>query len=184
MAGKDDEDKQESPLSPEERIEKLEKGKKLSSILIYALLFLCVVQFAGLGFLFATTGKDPRIEENTVNVATLDAKVLELQKADNKAQQILLQNDILKTKLDQVLAEANIHNYANLRSTMVDQEVSYMKFIQALEQGMYEISRMVRGSRTWYEVYKEELDKITQGSEARIAKIEGQGPMVPEKAEP
>lgn len=185
MAAKDDnEENGESQLTPEERIAKLEKGKKLSTILVFVLLFFSVLQFAGLGVLFVLSGKDPKTQENTVLLATLDAKVLELQKQDNKANQIMLQNEILETKLDKIIAEANIHNYATLRSSMIDQEINNMRFLEALQRGMYELSRMVRGSRTWYEVYKEELDLLIASSEARIAKIEGQGPKVPERVDP
>lgn len=185
MAERDDnEEETKGTLSPEERISKLEKNKSRSLIIIAALLFFSLIQFAGIGYLLIKSGKDPKIEENTVQLATLDARVLELQKAGDEAKQIMLQNELLKAKLDKVLEQASIHNYAKLRSTMVDQEISYMKFIEALQQGMYELSRMVRGSRTWFEVYKEELDKVLTESEVRIAKIEGEGPMVPSKAEP
>lgn len=175
---------QKPQLSPEERIAKLEKSKTISLILVVFLIILSVFQFAGIGYLLMTSAKDPQIETNTVQLATLDAKILELQKTDDKGEQIFLQNETLKIQIDKLLQDANIHNYAKLRSTMVDQEISYLQFLEALQQGMYELSRMVRGSRTWYEVYKEELDAVIEDSEARISKLEGTGPMVPGRAEP
>ncbi len=185
MAESEEKTEEQKPqLSPEERIAKLEKGKTLSLILIIVLLVFSIVQFAGIGYLMVSVSKDPKIEENTVQLATLDAKLLELQKSQNKAEQIVLQNEVLKTQMDKLLQQANVHNYAKLRSTMVDQEISYLQFLEALQQGMYELSRMVRGSRTWYEVYKEELDAVIEDGEARIAKIEGNSPMVPSKAQP
>ena len=50
---------------------------------------------------------------------------------------------------------------------MVGQEASYQQFITALQQGMYDISRMVKGSRTWYEVYKEDLNLVIRDSKER-----------------
>lgn len=171
-------------LSPEERIAKLEKGKLLRLILIIVLIIFSIIQFAGIGYLLATSAKDPRVGTNTVQLATLDAKVIELQKTSNEAKKIILQNEVIKIQMEKLLKDANIHNYARLRSTMVDQEISNLQFLEALKQGMYELSRMVRGSRTWYEVYKEELDILIEDSDARIAKIEGEGPLVQSKAAP
>lgn len=171
-------------LSPEQRITKLEKGKLISLILIIVLVIFSLLQFAGIGYLLMTSAKDPRIETNTVQLATLDAKILEIQKTSNEATKILLQNEVIKGQLEQLLKDANIHNYARLRIAMVDQEISHIQFLEALKQGMFELSRMVRGSRTWYEVYKEELDAVIADSEARLAKIESEAPMIQSKAAP
>lgn len=171
-------------LSPEERIAKLEKGKLLRLISISLLVTFSIVQFAAIGYLLATTSTDPRIATNTVDIATAEAKILELQKTSNEATKIILQNEVIKGQMEKLLEDANIHNYARLRATIVDQEISNLQFLEALKQGMYELSRMVRGSRTWYEVYKEQLDIVIEDSEARVAKIEAEEPMVPSKATP
>ncbi|OMH38299.1 hypothetical protein [Motiliproteus sp. MSK22-1] len=175
MAGKEqDEERDEGKpsLSPEERIAKLEKGKTLSLILIIVLFVFSTLQLAGIGYLLMAPS-DTRPGENAAKLAMFEEKFLEIQKEHRESQKLYLQSKLLQEKLDKVLAEANTHNYANLRVLLAAQEQSYGDFIRSLQQGMYEISRMVRGSRTWYEVYKEDLDKILQASDARKAAIEG-----------
>ena len=175
MAGKEQDDERDegkSNLSPEERIAKLEKGKMLSLTLIIVLFVFSILQLAGIGYLLMAPS-DTRPGENTAKLAAFEEKFLEIQKEHRESQKLYLQSKLLQGKLDKVLAEANTNNYATLRVMLAAQEQSYSDFIRSLQQGMYELSRMVRGSRTWYEVYKEDLDKILQGSDARKAAIEG-----------
>jgi hypothetical protein len=168
----DDEDIDDSTpgLSPEERISKLEKGKTLHLIVIILLAVFSITQMAGIGYLMISSPVSD-IEANKSEFAALNAQVFELEKAQNKTDQLIIRNKALEEKIDRVLAEANIDNFANLRSMLASQEENHAEFIIALEQGMYELSRMVRGSRTWYEVYKEELDKVVEDSKARSAKL-------------
>jgi len=174
MADKDRDEEgeaQEVSLSPEQRIAKLEKGKLISLILIILLMVFSILQMAAIGYLL-TVPTDERPAENVLKIAEFENKLLAMDDIQREAQKTYLQSQVIQSKIDKVLAEADIHNYANMRKILVEQEQNYGNFIRSLQQGMYEISRMVRGSRTWYEVYKEELDIILQGSSARLTKLE------------
>ncbi len=169
---RDDDRGEETPsLTPEQRIAKLEKGRTLSLVLIVVLAVLSIVELAGLGYLMMAPD-DQRPGQNVTRITSIEESVRELQTAQSQAQQLVLQSQLLQAKLDQVLTEADINNFANLRKILSDQERSYSNFIRTLQQGMYEISHMVRGSRTWYEVYKEDLDKILQTSSGRLTRLE------------
>lgn len=171
----DDKEESSPQLSPEERIAQLEKSKKLSWILIIVLAVFSLAQTGGLAFLLLQPA-DNRAAENSVTLAALDAEVVELQKQQNEAERLILQNQLLETKLDEVLANANIDNYRTLRLLFIEQEKNHVQFLAALQRGMYELSRMVRGSRTWFDVYKEELDLIMEQSRHRIEELQQPNP--------
>ncbi|MCW8885482.1 MAG: hypothetical protein OQK12_09545 [Motiliproteus sp.] len=184
MAEKDrdeEQDEGQSPLTPEQRIAKLEKSKTLSLILIVVLAVFSITSLAGIGYLFMSSGDD-RPGQNQAKITAMDAKLLEMEKIVNEGKGLYLQSQLLQAKTEQLLSEADINNFANLRQILAEQEQNYSQFIRTLEQGMYELSRMVRGSRTWYDVYKEDLDKILKKSSDRTNRLEGMKPIQPKQA--
>jgi hypothetical protein len=47
---------------------------------------------------------------------------------------------------------------ATFQQTMIEQEQSYQEFLSALKLGMFDLAKMVQGSRTWLDVYNDRLD--------------------------
>ncbi|MGK0404967.1 MAG: hypothetical protein ACJAR6_000336 [Oleispira sp.] len=47
---------------------------------------------------------------------------------------------------------------ATFQQTMIEQERSYQDFLSALKMGMFDLAKMVQGSRTWLDVYNDRLD--------------------------
>jgi hypothetical protein len=47
---------------------------------------------------------------------------------------------------------------ATFQQTMIEQERSYQEFLSALKMGMFDLAKMVQGSRTWLDVYNDRLD--------------------------
>ncbi|MEH6627629.1 MAG: hypothetical protein V7739_14390 [Motiliproteus sp.] len=172
-----DEEKEEGKptLSPEQRIEKLEKSKKLSLILIILLSVFSTAALAGVGYLLITSGDD-RPDQNKAKLEAMSNTVTGMANIQREGRELYLQSQLLQAKTEQLLAEADVNNFAKLRQILADQEQNYGQFIRSLEQGMYELSRMVRGSRTWYDVYKEDLDKILSSSDERTRKLEAMAP--------
>ena len=77
----------------------------------------------------------------------------------------------LEGKLDRIMATIQLNNFNSIRELMVEQEDSYQQFMVVLQQGMYDMSRMVPGSRTWYEVYKGDLDLVIEDSKKRHERL-------------
>jgi flagellar basal body-associated protein FliL len=167
---KDDENNEAQPLSPEERIAKLEKGRNINWIIMGVLLLLIVVQGVFL-VIYSTQGSDPLIAENSQRVEALQQELNKLQTA-YEATQTLNDNALrLEGKLERIITTIQLNNFSSLRKLMVEQEGSYQQFITALQQGMYDLSKMVKGSRTWYEVYKDDLDLVIGDSKGRAQQL-------------
>jgi len=167
---KDDENNEAQPLSPEERIAKLEKGRNINWIIMGVLLLLIIVQGVFL-VIYSTQGSDPLIAENSQRVEALQQELNKLQTA-YEATQTLNDNALrLEGKLERIITTIQLNNFSSLRKLMVEQEGSYQQFITALQQGMYDLSKMVKGSRTWYEVYKDDLDLVIGDSKGRAQQL-------------
>lgn len=57
------------------------------------------------------------------------------------------------------------------KTLMIEQEESYQLHLNALKLGMKDLARMVPGSRTWLEVYDEQMDLALAQSKARMNKL-------------
>ncbi|WP_421864383.1 hypothetical protein [Motiliproteus sp.] len=166
----DDKNDEKAELSPEERLAKLEKGRKFSWIAI-VLLLLLVLGEAGWIFMISTQGPDPRISEHEERMDRFTRQLKDME-ADYETSQAYNEDaKRLEGKLDRIMETVQLNNFNTLRALMVEQEMSYQQFLVVLQQGMYDISRMVPGSRTWYEVYKGDLDIVIEDSEARSEKL-------------
>ncbi|TVP54601.1 MAG: hypothetical protein EA349_11085 [Halomonadaceae bacterium] len=62
-----------------------------------------------------------------------------------------------------------------LLARLNDQEHSFQQFLETLEQGMGELSRMVQGSRDWLELYSEELEALKNQSQQRQQELQALG---------
>ncbi|RDE25095.1 hypothetical protein DV711_05930 [Motiliproteus coralliicola] len=166
----DDKNDEKPELSPEERLAKLEKGRMFSWIAI-VLLLLLVLGEAGWIYISTTQGPDPRISEHQEELDRLTRRLKNMEADYETAQAYNEDAQRLEGKLDRIMETIQLNNFNTLRALMVEQEMSYQQFIVVLQQGMYDISRMVPGSRTWYEVYKGDLDIVIGDSEARSEKL-------------
>ncbi len=174
----DDENQTAEPLSPEQRIERLEKQRATSLIIIGVLFFVMLIQLGLLSY--SLISSDSRqAPDNSEELTELREDIRRLQVAFKKAESFYLQNQILESKLDRALNDVSMNNFATLRNLLQGQEENYVQFTKALQLGMYELSRMVRGSRTWFEVYKEELDAILSDSSQRLRTLQGIKPLPP-----
>jgi len=50
-------------------------------------------------------------------------------------------------------------NATAFKALMLEQEKSYQLHLNALKQGMRDLARMVPGSRTWLDIYEEQMDE-------------------------
>lgn len=61
---------------------------------------------------------------------------------------------------------------ATFQKTLIEQEQSYQEFLVAMKVGMFDLAKMVQGSRTWLDVYNEKLDDAQDWSELREKELE------------
>lgn len=62
-------------------------------------------------------------------------------------------------------------NSSTFKALMLEQEQSHQRYLETLKQGMRDLARMVPGSRTWLEIYNEQLDEVMAASQARAVRL-------------
>lgn len=62
-------------------------------------------------------------------------------------------------------------NATAFKALMLEQEKSYQLHLNALKQGMRDLARMVPGSRTWLDIYEEQMDEALAESRARMNRL-------------
>jgi anti-sigma-K factor RskA len=62
-------------------------------------------------------------------------------------------------------------NSSTFKALMLEQEQSHQRYLETLKQGMRDLARMVPGSRTWLDIYNEQLDDVMQESRARANRL-------------
>lgn len=73
-----------------------------------------------------------------------------------------------------------------LNEVLQQQERAYRDFLRNLKDGMFDLSRMVAGSRTWLDEYNQRLDQAIAEGKAREARLQelSRLELAPETAEP
>ncbi len=81
----------------------------------------------------------------------------------------------LSTKLEEMEQAQQLSERASippaLIERLVNQEESLQRFIDAMKQGMQELSHMVPGSREWLDMYHEKLDVVVEESSERAEEL-------------
>ncbi|MCD8522957.1 MAG: hypothetical protein LRY66_16530 [Saccharospirillaceae bacterium] len=62
-------------------------------------------------------------------------------------------------------------NATAFKALMLEQEKSYQLHLNALKQGMRDLARMVPGSRTWLDIYDEQMNEALAESRARMNRL-------------
>ena len=150
-------------LSDEQRIGLLEDkvGKNRTVIMIVALTLIIIL---------------------SVSLTVLILKLLHVDEPyasrSNFEQQALLilqlQTNIVEHK--QAISELALvyeqSQVATFQQNLIEQEQSYQKFLAALKLGMFDLAKMVQGSRTWLDVYNDKLDEAQNLSSQREKKLQ------------
>ncbi len=95
----------------------------------------------------------------------LEALQVRVEELESKIQVYEASFDIYRKSLE-------ISDPAVFQQVLLKQEESYQLHLTALKQGMTELSRMLPGSRTWLEIYGEQMDEAIAQSQARAAELE------------
>ena len=145
-------------LSEEQRISVLENkvGKNRTIIAIVGLTLLVILSVSITVLILRLM----HVDEPYVPISTFEDQKLIIQelKTDLKEQQKLIAALTLTYDKSQVAA---------FQQNMIEQEQSYQEFLATLRVGMYDLAKMVQGSRTWLDVYNESLEDAQDLSKQR-----------------
>ena len=64
-----------------------------------------------------------------------------------------------------------ISDPAVFQAVLLQQEESYQLHLTALKQGMRDLAKMMPGSRTWLEIYDEQMDEAILQSKDRVREL-------------
>jgi len=164
---KDEKEEQEEQeeLTEEQRITRLEKQASTNKILllIIALLMIIVTTITITAFtLILAKGSDKPTQ--TTNTAPQELSDLRQQVEDQKSQL-----STFSINLSEIEGKVNNSSNAVIQSALLGLEKDNQKFLSALRSGVYDLAHMVPGSRTWLELYSEQIDETIEQSKAREA---------------
>jgi chromosome segregation ATPase len=167
------------PISAEQRLELLEKGRRLDRILLFILatvLAMTLASWLTIGLLGQPGEQDASIDASQIlgvqeQTATLQRQVaaLEQQVAQQGRQLSTLHNNKPVAPLSSGDNRAVLQQVAQ---TLLDQEQSFQHSLGALKNGMRDLAGMIAGSRSWLSDYQEALDKQVGESQARAQRLQ------------
>ncbi|MGK0250226.1 MAG: hypothetical protein ACI910_002995 [Oleispira sp.] len=136
-------------LSDEQRISLLEGkvGKNRMLIIIVAITMVAVLSVSCTMLIINLL----QVDEPYVSLSSFDEQsaIIELMQMDLEKQASTIGTLSLTYQQSQV---------AIFQQTMIEQEQSYQEFLSALKVGMFDLAKMIQGSRTWLDVYNDRLD--------------------------
>ena len=149
------EDEKEFDLSEGQRISLLERTVSFNRKVVIVLVVLSVVGLSAL----STLGIVSLLKED---VAYAKAAELELVKKENEA---------LRIQMVQYRKIMDTSQASGFKEILLDQEQSYQTHLSALKQGMRDLAKMMPGSRTWLEMYNEQMDIALEESRQRVQEL-------------
>lgn len=162
----DQEDKQnEAPLTPEQRLDVLESkvGKNRIVLMSVALILIVTLSASITAFLIYTFGgvsADSGSTNSSETTQTLEGQAELLEQYDIRLAELSSQLKTLDNKIE------NSSN-ATIQRVLVEQEQAKQKFMNTVRSAIYDLAHMVPGSRSWLELYSEQLDEATVKSQQR-----------------
>ena len=164
MADRDEADEHED-LSEEQRISLLEKSVTTNKVVLLILALILIIGISVTLTVMIISGMSD--EESLVGQ---EAFVQVQQELTQLSQQIEEQkNTITKLEQDYTGLKGLLENSSapTFQKVLLQQEKSYQNFIKSMKSGMYDLAHMVPGSRTWLELYNEQMNKAIQFSQSR-----------------
>jgi hypothetical protein len=160
MAVKELDDELNASLSEGQRLALLEKSVSLNRIvsLLVAVALIIAISVGLTILIFSGLNKGP-VSDHGQQITRLE---LEISTLKNQMQTNQLKMEQMETTFALQSAVLKNSSTATLQKVLVQQEMSYQKFLNALKGGMYDLANMVPGSRTWLEHYNEELNLAIQ----------------------
>lgn len=155
------------PLTPEQRMAVLEKSLGTTRIMLFVVALLLIVSLAAsVAILLLGTGNS---QEDTELAATADsAQPIEQRQLAEKVEANLTRFDERLSKIEAVVEKTNTGRFADI---LIEQEKDKQQFVLAAKDAITDLARMVPGSRTWLELYSEQIGNAVERSKARMTTI-------------
>jgi chromosome segregation ATPase len=169
----------DEPVSAEQRLELLEKGRKLDRILLFALAAVLVMTLVS--WLTIALLSKPEVKQESISagqIQGLQEQAAALQKQITALEQTSRQHGDQLGSLHSskpVVTLAKGDNRAvqqQVAQTLIGQEQSFQLSLAALKNGMRDLAGMIAGSRSWLSDYQEALDKQMADSQARAKHLQ------------
>ncbi|WP_320818971.1 hypothetical protein [Thalassolituus sp.] len=155
-------EEEEVELTEVQRIAALEDSVSLNRKIVFVLAILAIVGLSTASTLGIVSLLQPDVEYVDKRALTqLQEEVDLLRKQATESAESFSQ---AKQILDSSSATA-------FKSVLLDQEQSYQLHLTALKQGMRDLARMLPGSRTWLDMYDEQMNAAIAQSVARSKQL-------------
>ena len=164
MTEKDRSDEQEE-LSEEQRISMLEKSVTANKVvlLILALTLIVAISVTLTTMIISSMSEDSSLGEQ-------EAFIQMKQELTALKEQVAVHQATI-TKSEQSYSELkgllNNSSAPTFQRILLQQEKSYQEYIKSMKSGMYDLAHMVPGSRTWLELYSEQMNTAISLSQQR-----------------
>ncbi|WP_250656728.1 hypothetical protein [Alkalimarinus coralli] len=164
MMEKDRADEHEE-LSEEQRISMLEKSVTANKVvlLILALTLIVAISVTLTTMIISSMGEDSSLVEQEAFIKV--QQELTALKEQVAAQQNLI--DSTEEAYEDLKGLLNNSSAPTFQRILLQQEKSYQEYIKSMKSGMYDLAHMVPGSRTWLELYTEQMNKAISMSQQR-----------------
>ena len=164
MAEKDRAEEQDE-LSEEQRISMLEKSVTANKVvlLILALTLIVAISVTLTTMIISGMSEDSTLGEQE------DFILIQQELTALKVQVAAQQATISKTEKAYSDLKGLLNNSSapTFQRVLLQQEKSYQEFIKSMKSGMYDLAHMVPGSRTWLELYTEQMNTVISLSQQR-----------------
>lgn len=128
--------------------------------LVMGLVVLVLAAFSTVGIISLLEGKKESAVDKQIAELRAEISSLQTQIQDNK-QSLDAQYEVMASS-----------DAASFRKIFIRQEKSYQRHLNALKQGMRDLAKMLPGSRTWLEIYNEQINLVIAQSKQRVAELE------------
>lgn len=156
-------DSDSGELSSEQRLALLEGKVSTNRTLLMVILLAALVAVSITGTVLVVKMTSPQV--NYADAQQLSQIEQQLQKLEQQLKQYQQQRLATEQLLEQSTAGA-------LKQQFLAQEQSYQAHLKALKQGMRDLAHMIPGSRTWLEIYNEQMDAALNQSRQRHQQLE------------
>lgn len=152
-------------LSEEQRISMLEKSVTANKVvlLILALTIIIAISVTLTTMIISSMSEEGTLQEQEAFVQLKqELTVLKEQVASQQA--TIAKNEQTYSELKGLLDNSSAQTFQRV---LLQQEKSYQAFIKSMKSGMYDLAHMVPGSRTWLELYTEQMNTAISLSQQR-----------------
>ncbi len=160
---------QHESLSEEQRLTLLERTVTTNKFVLIGLALLLIISISvALTTTIVTSMREDEVRVDPKAFIALQQEVIALK------QQISLQqasNETLQREQAKLKTAAANSSAPGFQKVMLQQEASIQEFLKSLKTGMYDLARMVPGSRTWLDLYNEQMNQAIAQSEARTREL-------------